>query len=74
MMNLRLHSAETWVDCRLAQLNGKWIGSADVEGGPTLGLGYTAEAAMRMALQPFSGEIDRLLASGGFEARHLTTH
>ena len=25
-------------------------------------------------LHPFSDEIDNLLASGGFEARHLTTH
>lgn len=74
MMNLRLHSAETWVDCRLAQFSGKWIGSADTDAGPTLGLGYTAESAMRMALLPFAGEIDKLLASGGFEARHLTVN
>jgi hypothetical protein len=65
MMNLRLHDSATWVDCRLSQLNGRWLGSADGPGGPTIGWGYTPEAAMRMALTPLHADIEELLASGG---------
>ena len=68
MINLRLHDSAIWVDCRLSQLNGRWIGSADAPSGPTIGWGYTADAALRMALLPIRGDVSALLASGGLDA------
>ena len=72
MINLRLHDSATWVDCRLSQLNGRWIGSADAPSGPTIGWGHTADAALRMALLPIRGDVTALLASGGFDAKGIS--
>jgi hypothetical protein len=59
----RLRSSAFWVDVRLLEVNGRWIGSADATDGPTVGCGATAFEAMWQALAPFDGVIDELLAS-----------
>jgi hypothetical protein len=50
-----------WVDVRVCSMNGRWIASADTPYGPSLGLGYTAQHALRQALESFEGVIDELL-------------
>jgi hypothetical protein len=51
------------VEARYVRFNNRWIASVDTEKGPTIGHGPTAFAALWMALQPFEGVIDELLAS-----------
>lgn len=63
MHQLRLRCSEFWVDIRLRDFNGRWLASADTVDGPSLGWGHTAFAALWMALEPFDGVIDELLAS-----------
>lgn len=66
---LRLSCTTFVVETRYVQLRrGRWIASADTPRGPTLGYGTTGFAAMWMALQPFEGVIDELLASVPSEA------
>jgi hypothetical protein len=60
---LRLSCATFWVEVRLREVNGRWIASADTPGGPSLGLGLTAMSAIEMALAPFHGIVDELMAS-----------
>jgi hypothetical protein len=60
---LRLTCAAFWVDVPLREINGRWIASADTPGGPSLGLGETANDAIEAALAPFEGIVDELLAS-----------
>jgi hypothetical protein len=52
-----------YVDVRMRQRNERWLASADTPYGPSLGWGVTPDAALRMALQPFDGLIDELLAT-----------
>lgn len=59
----RLHCAEFWVDVRLLEVNGRWIASANSAGGPTLGCGTDAFAALWHALEPFESVVGDLLAS-----------
>ena len=63
MVVLRLTSSVFWVDVRCLEINGRWIASADTPDGPSLGLGASAMVAIEMALQPFDGVVDELLAS-----------
>jgi hypothetical protein len=63
MIQMRLTSSVFWVDVRLLEINGRWIASADTRDGPSLGLGESAMVAIEMALQPFHGVVDELLAS-----------
>lgn len=63
MIQLRLTSSLLGVDVRLLEINGRWIASADTPDGPSLGLGESALIAIEMALQPFDGIVDELLAS-----------
>lgn len=44
-------------------MNRRWLASADTTGGPSLGWGLTAFEALWMALAPFDGVVDELLAS-----------
>jgi hypothetical protein len=60
---VRLHCNLLCVDARLRNFDGRWIASVDAPDGPTLGIGFTAEKALRCALQPFDDLIDDLLAS-----------
>jgi hypothetical protein len=60
---LRLTCSAFWVDLRLREINGRWIASADTPAGPSLGLGETANEAIEVALAPFEGIVDELLAS-----------
>ncbi|HLY35426.1 MAG TPA: hypothetical protein VKU35_01790 [Candidatus Limnocylindria bacterium] len=60
---LQLSCSTFSVDARFVRINGRWIASVDTPEGPTLGHGPTAFAALWMALQPFEGVIDELLAS-----------
>lgn len=60
---LRLNCATFWVDVRLREINGRWIASADMPDGPSLGLGIGAIEAIEHALEPFEGIADELLAS-----------
>ena len=48
---------------RLAEINGKWIASADTPDGASLGLGKGVIEAVEHALEPFEGIVDELLAS-----------
>jgi hypothetical protein len=63
IQTLRLSCTTFSIDARYARLNGRWIASVDAPDGPTLGHGPTAFAALWMALQPFEGVVDELLAS-----------
>jgi hypothetical protein len=63
MIQMRLTSSLFWVDVRLLEINGRWIASADTPEGPSLGLGESALGAIEMALQPFDGIAEELLAS-----------
>jgi hypothetical protein len=63
MILMWLTSSVFWVDVRLLEINGRWIASADTPDGPSLGLGESAMVAIEMALQPFDGIVDDLLAS-----------
>lgn len=63
MILMRLTSSVFWVDVRLREINGRWIASADTLDGPSLGLGEEAMEAIEMALQPFDGIVEELLAS-----------
>lgn len=60
---LRLECSVFWVDARYTRINGRWIASIDTPGGPTLGYGPSAFTALWMALEPFEGLVDELLAS-----------
>ena len=60
---LRLTCSRFWVDVRLREMNGRWIASADTPDGPSLGMGKGAIEAIELALEPFEGIVDELLAS-----------
>ena len=59
----RLLCSAFWVDVRLLEVNGRWIGSADTPDGPSLGCGTDAFEALWQALEPFEGVVGELLAS-----------
>ncbi len=63
MHQLRLHCSEFSVDVRLREFNGRWLASADTPYGPNLGWGMSPLGALWMALEPFDGVIDELLAT-----------
>lgn len=63
MQHFRLRSSESLVNVRLRDFNGRWLASADTDLGPSLGWGMTAFEALWMALEPYDGIIDELLAS-----------
>jgi hypothetical protein len=60
---IRLLSSLLWVDVRLAQLDGKWLASADTPHGPSLGRGRLPQLALVEALAPFAGLVDELMES-----------
>jgi hypothetical protein len=60
---LSLECSTFSVECRLIRMNRRWLASADTTGGPSLGWGLTAFEALWMALAPFDGVVDELLAS-----------
>jgi hypothetical protein len=60
---LRLSCSLFYVDVRLREFNGRWLASADTPRGPTIGWGMSAIGALWMALEPFDGVIEELLAS-----------
>ncbi|MDP9270689.1 MAG: hypothetical protein M3P14_06950 [Chloroflexota bacterium] len=61
--NLHLSCTTFVVEARCLRIKGRWIASVDAPGGPTLGYGTTGFAALWMALEPFDGVIQELLAS-----------
>lgn len=63
MILMRLTSSVFWVDVRLLEINGRWIASADTPDGPSLGTGEVAIDAIQVALAPFEGIADELIAS-----------
>ena len=63
MHQLRLHCSLFYVDVRLRDFNGRWLASVDTPGGPTLGWGMSAIAALWMALEPYDGVIEELLST-----------
>jgi hypothetical protein len=63
MIQMRLTSSVFWVDVRVLEINGRWIASADTLDGPSLGVGISAMEAIAMALEPFGGIVEELLAS-----------
>lgn len=60
---MRLVCSGAWVDVRLAQLNGRWLASADTPVGPSLGVAWFPLDALEIALEPFDGFVDELLES-----------
>jgi hypothetical protein len=60
---LRLRCDLFFVDAQLIELDGKWLAAVETVGGPSLGWGRSRDAALVMALEPFDGMIDELLAS-----------
>jgi hypothetical protein len=61
MRHLRLSCHAFWVDVRVAELNGRWIATADTRDGPSVGLGWTPWQALTRALEPYDGFIEELL-------------
>ena len=59
---LRLTCSAFYVDARLTAVEGRWLASADTPDGPSIGTGDTPIDALMVALQPFEGVIDELLA------------
>jgi hypothetical protein len=59
---VRLTCSEFYVDARLTAVGGRWLASADMPVGPSMGTGDTPEDALWEALQPFEGMVDELLA------------
>ena len=59
----RLRSSQRWVDVCLLEVNGRWIATADVPEGRTLGTGDSSLEALWAALDPFHEVIGELLAS-----------
>ncbi|MGH2483384.1 MAG: hypothetical protein ACRDE9_02875 [Candidatus Limnocylindria bacterium] len=67
MQQVRLYCSLFDVDVRLREFNGRWLASADTPEGPSLGWGMSAVGALWMALEPFEGVIEELLASASNE-------
>ncbi len=63
MQTVRLTCSWFWVDLRINDLNGRWIASADLPDGPSLGIGTTPREAIAKSLVGFEDAIDELLAS-----------
>ncbi len=63
MHQIRLYCSLFYLDVRVREFNGRWIASADTPYGPTLGWGVSVIGALWMALEPFEGVIEELLAS-----------
>lgn len=60
---VRLTCSEFYVDARLTEVEGRWLASADTPDGPSMGTGDTpVDDALMVALEPFDGVIDELLA------------
>ena len=59
---VRLTCSEFYVDARLTEVEGRWLASADTPDGPSMGTGDDPVDALMVALQPFKGVIDELLA------------
>ena len=60
---LRLRSAFFFVDAQIVEIDGKWLAAVETADGPSLGFGRSQDAALVMALKPFVGMIDELMAS-----------
>lgn len=65
---LRLRCELFYVDAQLIELDGKWLAAVDTVDGPSIGWGWSADAALVKALQPFAGMIDELMASVSWDA------
>ena len=63
MIIIRLSCSSFWVDVRLREINGRWIASADMPDGPSLGLGKGAVEAIEHAVERFDGIVDELMDS-----------
>ena len=63
MHKLRLHCSLFYVDVRLREFNGRWLASTDTPDGPSLGWGMSPLGTLWMALEPFDGVVEVLLAS-----------
>jgi hypothetical protein len=57
------HGSLFYVDVRLLEFNGRWLASTDTPDGPSLGWDVSPLGALWMALEPFDGVIEELLAS-----------
>jgi hypothetical protein len=66
MHRLRLSCKAFHVDVRISQVGGIWLASADTPDGPSLGWGDHSIQALVMALEPFDGAIEELLAGASF--------
>ena len=60
---MRLVCSGFWADVRLTELNGRWLASADTPQGPSLGVAWFPLDALEVALEPFDGFVDELLAT-----------
>lgn len=67
--NFRLSCYGFWVDVRLRQIRGRWIASADAPDGPSVGVSWFPEDALRAALHPFQGMVDELMRTAPVEVR-----
>ena len=61
--HLRLSCEFFFVDADVMEVDGKWLAAVETAGGPSLGWGRSRDAALVMALEPFDGMIDELMAS-----------
>ena len=59
---VRLTGSQFYVDARLTEVERRWLASADTRDGPNVGIGATPVDALEVALEPFEGVIEELLA------------
>lgn len=67
--DFRLVASGFWVDVRLRSIRGRWIASADTPHGPSVGVSFFPEDALRAALHPFHGLVEELMETAPAELR-----
>lgn len=65
MLRFTHQELDFWVDVRLREFGGRWLAVADLAGEPDIGLGTSAEEAVRGALvalgEPFASQMSESL-------------
>lgn len=67
LVRLSHPALDFWIDVRVRELNGRWLAVADLAGTPDVGVGETAEEALRGALRALGPGLVDDLAEGAQE-------
>jgi hypothetical protein len=65
LRSTRLRVADISVDVRWTCIDERWIASADLPDGPSLGLGWTPQDALTAALDPLGAPVPEVPDSEG---------